>query len=88
MRMPFVIVLVALALTAGFVGGMAVPRSSTEGKALTPYERGQLIAQCYQAAGTSISGSSAAFYANPGPPLNQAITTLLKNCTDEIQKLP
>ena len=47
MRMPLVIVLVALALVAGFLGGMAVPRAAVQAIGLTPYERGQLIVQCH-----------------------------------------
>ena len=89
-----VIVLVALAV--GFVAGQAVPLGQAAvvqpapvaasvpavvdtGK-LTPFERGQLVTQCYQAAGVGGVPSSAGAAAFP--------KLLLEGCLKNVHELP
>ena len=77
MSKPIAMALIALALAAGFLGGMAVPRSSSEIK-MTPYERGRLIAECNGLSGVRPSEN---FIPTGKPSPREA-------CLEAISKLP
>lgn len=87
MRRGVWLAMVAVALVAGFLGGVAVLRVpvtvaavTSDPTTLTVYERGQLAVGCYQAIGHMVNGDGDVYLIARG--------TTLKECLERVDKLP
>ena len=86
MPRAMLVLVIAIALAAGFVAGQAVQRPSMAAgpggtaAGLTEFERGQLITGCYQVAATVMVGA--------GDALVALFDNLAKTCLDRVDKLP